>query len=109
MRILLDECVNPRVRAAFPGHEVLTVTAAGWSALEDGELLRLARGRFDVFLTIDRGIEHQQNVAVLSFGIVIVHVAKNRLAYYEPLFQQMRNAVETVRAGEVIHVSVKRR
>ena len=28
MRILLDECVNPRLRQAFPDHEVLTVAEA---------------------------------------------------------------------------------
>jgi hypothetical protein len=78
VRILLDECVNPRVRAAFPGHEVTTVT---------------------------RSIEHQQNVAALDFGVVIVHVARNRLSHYEPLFERMRKAVETVQAGEVTHAS----
>jgi hypothetical protein len=108
VRILLDECVNPRIRVAFPGDEVTTVTEAGWSGMEDGALLRLACGKFDVFLTIDRGIEHQQNIAALDFGVVIVHVARNRMSHYQALLEQMRKAAATVRRGEVIHVSSKR-
>ena len=38
MRILLDECVNPRVRTAFPMHEVQTVKAMGWGGLTNGKL-----------------------------------------------------------------------
>jgi len=51
MRILLDECVNPRVRAAFPGHMVKTVREMGWQGTTNGKLLRLAEtNRFEVCL-----------------------------------------------------------
>jgi predicted nuclease of predicted toxin-antitoxin system len=42
MRILLDECVNPRLRLAFPGVEVKTVAEIGWRSLTNGRLLREA-------------------------------------------------------------------
>ena len=32
MRILLDECVNPRLRLAFPGDTVKTVAEMGWQS-----------------------------------------------------------------------------
>jgi len=35
----------------------------GWAGIKNGELLRLASASFDVFLTVDRNIEHQQDVA----------------------------------------------
>ena len=38
MRILLDECVNPRLRLAFPGDDVKTVAEMGWRALTNGAL-----------------------------------------------------------------------
>ena len=33
MRVLLDECVNPRVKAAFADHEVQTVKGMGWGGI----------------------------------------------------------------------------
>ena len=63
------------------GHEVTTVAEANWLTLPDSELLNLAQGNFDVFVTIDNGFAHQHNLRKLSFGIVIVHVLANTLAF----------------------------
>jgi predicted nuclease of predicted toxin-antitoxin system len=105
VRILLDECVNPRVRQAFPDHEILTVIEAKWRTLPDTELIARAQGQFDVFVTIDRGFEFEHNLAKLTFGIVIVHVPKNRLESYQPIFPALLASVERVKSGEVIHVA----
>ena len=59
MRVLLDECVNPRLRQAFREHHITTVAEANWLAFSDNELLALADGRFDVFVTLDQGFEYQ--------------------------------------------------
>jgi hypothetical protein len=58
----------------------------------------------DVFVTADRGFEHEHDLKSLSFGIVIVHVSRNKIAFYRPIFLQLLQAVATIRAGEVIHV-----
>jgi predicted nuclease of predicted toxin-antitoxin system len=105
VRILLDECVNPRLRQAFPNHDVLTVAKAKWRALPDAKLIVQAQGQCDVLVTIDRGFEHEHNLKKLSFGIVIIHVLKNRMEYYIPLFPALLNAVERVKPGQVVHVS----
>jgi len=62
MRVLLDECVDPRVKQLFSGHEVATVRDQGCDALEDGPLLAAAQGQFHVLVTNDRGIEFQQTI-----------------------------------------------
>jgi len=66
MRLLLDECVPKRLRRALPGHEVRTVQEAGWAGVTNGALLRAADGQFDALLTVDQGVQHQQNLAVLE-------------------------------------------
>ncbi len=104
MRILLDECVNPRLRQAFPEHEVLTVADVHWRALSDAKLMALAQDQCDVFLTIDKGFEHEHNLKKLTFGMVIVHVQRNRMENYRPLFPALRDAIETVKPGEIVHV-----
>lgn len=64
MRILIDECVDPRVKKLFNDHTVKTVHDMGWDRLTDGALLTSAQGLFDVLLTIDRGLEFQQNLKI---------------------------------------------
>lgn len=104
MRILLDECVNPRLRDAFPGHYVVTVPGMGWRAVPDLSLLALANGKFDALITLDCGFEFEHNLSLLLYGIVIVHVARNRMSCYQPLFPALLNAVNTIGPGEVVHV-----
>ena len=62
MRVLLDECVDPRVRSLFSDHECATVHEKRWDALEDGALLTLAQKEFDVLMTIDSRMGFQQNI-----------------------------------------------
>ncbi len=104
MRVLLDECVNRRIREAFSAHTVTTVDEVSWRALPDHKLVAAAQGLFDVLVTIDRGFEFEHNLKKLTFGIVIVHVARNRVSYYRPLYPAILATVERVQPGEVIHV-----
>jgi hypothetical protein len=104
MRVPVDACVDPRVVEGLPGHEVKTAVDLGWHRLKDHHLVRLLQDRFDVLVTIDRGFEHQQNLKALRFGLVIVHVAKNKVEFYRPLFGQIQTAVAQVKPGEVLHV-----
>ncbi len=104
MRILIDECVDPRVQLLFGDLEATTVHEQGWDALEDGPLLTAAQQTFDVLVTIDGGIEHQQNLAKFQIGVVVVHVPKNQLPHYRVLQRELLSAVERVRPGQTIHV-----
>lgn len=56
MRLLLDECIPRKLKAYLLGHECLTTPEAGWAGKKNGELLALAEGSFDVFLTLDKGL-----------------------------------------------------
>ena len=105
MRIVLDECVNPRLeRLLEADHTVFTVLGLGWGGLPDKILVERLRGHCDVFLTIDQGFEHEHNLSLLGFGIVIFHVPRNRLAHYEAIRGKISHAVSSVRPGEVIHI-----
>lgn len=71
MRILLDECVNERLRNHLPGHNVQSVRYAGFSGLKNGELLDAAESAgFQVLLTVDQGFGYQQNLAGLKIALV---------------------------------------
>jgi PIN like domain len=63
MKILIDECLPAALAGHLTtlGHECQTVRQAGFGSKKNGELLVLAEGRWDVMLTSDRHIRHQQN------------------------------------------------
>ena len=103
MRVVIDACIDPRLVEAFVGHEVYTLFDLGWQHLKDNALVK--RLECYVFVTADRGFEHEHNLKSLSFGIVVVHVARNKIAFYRPLFPELLNAIALVRAGKVVHVS----
>jgi|SRR6266481_3833894 len=77
MRILIDECIDERFRNSLTGHDCQTARYAGLAGLNNGDLLKAAK--FDVFLTVDQGIEYQQNVTGRKIAIVILRAKSNRL------------------------------
>jgi predicted nuclease of predicted toxin-antitoxin system len=107
VRILLDECVNARIKAAFAGHVVKTVAEMGWRGAKDSLLLTYAQNSFDVFITIDRKLEHQHNLTELKLGIVIARVLSNEITAYLPILPSLLEAAESVKLVGVIHVRAR--
>ena len=103
MRILIDACVDPRVATLLADHAVSTLRDLGWQHLTDHVLIERIQGRFDVFLTADKGFEHEHNPRNLRFGIVIAHVPKNKVEFYREILQELQDAIARVRPGEVEH------
>jgi hypothetical protein len=60
MKILLDECVPWPIHKILTDHECTMARQCGWGGLKNGELLRLAEGEFDLFITADQNILYQQ-------------------------------------------------
>ena len=81
MKLLLDESVPRRLSSFFPEpFTVPTVQEMGWAGTANGRLLLLAADReFDALITVDRGIEHQQNVDGLPIPVIVMIAARNRL------------------------------
>jgi hypothetical protein len=104
VRIFIDACIDPRVAALFAEHDVSTAFDLGWHQLADHEVVGRRIGRFDLLLTADRGFEYEHNLSKLTFGIVIVHVPKNKVEFYRPLQDRIAEAARRIGPGEVIHV-----
>ncbi len=86
MRVLLDECVPKRLGRSLIGHAVRTVPQEGWSGKKNGELLALmSAAGFEVLLTVDQGIPHQQNLRAAGVAVVVLFGASNQLADLLPL------------------------
>jgi predicted nuclease of predicted toxin-antitoxin system len=73
LKVLLDENVPHRLRRLIVNHEVITVDHLGWSGLKNGQLMAAADTEgFQVFVTGDKNIPHQQNLANYPLGIVML-------------------------------------
>lgn len=72
MKLLLDECVTRYLKADFIGHEANTVREAGFTGLKNGQLLKAAETEFDVLVTVDQSIRHQQNLRAFKLGVLIL-------------------------------------
>src|SRR6266446_2162349 len=105
MRILIDECIDERFRNSLPGHDCQTVRYAGLAGLTNGELLAAAEtAKFDVFLTVDQGIEYQQNLSGRSIAIIIVRAESNRLADLLPHAAECVARISSVQPGQIARV-----
>jgi hypothetical protein len=78
MRVLLDECLPRGLKKYLHEHDVKTVPEAGWAGMKNGELLRVASGKVDAFVTIDSNLAYQQTVTGLSFGVLVLVARSNR-------------------------------
>ena len=106
MRILLDECVPRPLRREFPGHEIRTIRETGWTGKKNGELLALMAGAgFEVLLTVDRNLRHQQNLAASSVSVLVMVASTNRLADLIPLAPSVEIALRHLRPGNAVEVS----
>jgi hypothetical protein len=104
MRVLRDECVPRPLRRELAEHDVKTVQEVGWAGTRNGALLKLVRqAGLDAFVTADRRIEHQQNIAAAQVPLVVLVAASNRLQALLPLIPQLKNAIARVKPGDVIH------
>ncbi len=100
MRVLLDENVDRRLKKSFDDDfEVTTVTERGWSGKKNGELLRAAEREFDMLVTMDRNMEHQQSLGSVDLGVVLISAKSNRRDV-EPLVPEVSRVLRRVRAGE---------
>ncbi len=108
MRLLLDECLPRRTKYLFVegGHECETVQEAGFSGKENGELLRLAEGNFNVFVTIDKNIRHQQNIASRKIAVLIIRASSNDLDDVRLHIPDALSALRTIGPGRVVEVGI---
>lgn len=105
MRILIDECAPRRLRNEFPGHDVLTVREMGWSGKKNGELLKvMAAEAFEVLVTVDQNIRHQQNLKPAGVAVIVLVAPTNRLADLLPLMPSARAALVTIKPGDVVEI-----
>ena len=82
------------------------MAAVGWSGKENGELLRLAGDSFDVLLTADRNLEHQQNLTTLPISVVVLVASTNRIESLRPLVPELLELLKAPPPRRLVRIGV---
>lgn len=106
MKVFVDECVDWRLARDIVGHEVKTARQMGWSTIKNGELLALAAGEFEVFVTVDRNLSFQQNLPAFAIAVIVLRATSNRLADLKPLVPELLARIPGAKRGAVAYVGV---
>jgi len=73
VRIIFDQGTPAPLRFRLGDHSVDTAAEKGWSRLSNGDLLRAVQGAgYDLFLTTDQNLRHQQAITGHPFGILVL-------------------------------------
>ena len=106
MRVLIDECLNWRLGRALPGHFCASVSKMGWCGIQNGELMALAKQNgFDVFMTGDRNLSFQQNVARYGIAIVVLEAGGTDMNHTTPLMPKVLSILPSLQPGQVVRVN----
>jgi hypothetical protein len=105
MRIALDENLpRPLMRIFGTGHQVTTVQDLGLAGLANGALLAWLEGNYDVFVTADKNLRYQQNLAGRS--LAIVELPTNRLPLLSSMTTVIVSAVDSATPGSYTRVAL---
>jgi len=106
MRILLDENDPRKLKHRFgDDHDVRTVQEHGWSGIQNGALLHAAEKEFDVFITLDRNLEYQQDLSGRSLSIVVIRSTSNAYGELVPLMPSLLSVLDHLKPGMLEHVT----
>jgi hypothetical protein len=77
MLILFDHSTPAPLRYALKGHVVVEAIERGWERFANGDLLGAAEaGGFELFITADKNIRYQQNLAGRKIALVVLQNAQ---------------------------------
>lgn len=105
MRLLLDENLDWRLSRDLIGHETDSVPLLGWGGTKNGALLkRAAESGYNVLITIDGGIFHEQNIKSLPLAVIALRARTNRLADTRSLMPEVLRMLGSVQPGTLVFV-----
>ena len=105
MRVLFDQATPVPIRPYLTGHTVSTAFQRGWDKLKNGELLAAAeQAGFDLFLTTDKNMRYQQNLAARTIAIVVLD--QQQWPHVRPHIQRVVDAINAATPGSFVEVDI---
>jgi len=92
------------MRRLVAHHECRNVQQCGWGGIQNGELLGLAEGKFDLFVTADQNLRYQQNLQGRT--IAILELSTNKLRRIQAAAALIQQAIQQAQPGEYRHLEI---
>ena len=102
MKIIIDECVPSIVKRGLPERQIVSVQEMGWSGIKNGELLKLVVAEFDVFITSDKNLRHQQNLTTLAISIILL--PSNQVPVIKAMLPNIDQALSTITQQQFVEL-----
>ena len=107
MKPLFDQGTPAPLLRHLPGHSVNTLAEKGWSEKGNGESLDLAeREGYEVLVTTDQSLPHQQNLPRWRVGLVVL--LSTDWSQVRLRTEEIAKAIEAVRPGQAVEVPIPR-
>lgn len=74
----------------------------GWAGIKNGELLRRAEEQFDVLVTADQQLRHQQNLSGRKLAFVVIPT--NQVRAVVGLLPAIEEAFKSIQPGALIEI-----
>ncbi len=103
MKLLFDNGTPKPLREQLAEHDVDTAYERGWARISNGDLLDYAeREGYELLITTDQNIRHQQNISGRRIGIVVL--MDPRWPIVRSQTADIRATINSVQPGEVREV-----
>lgn len=98
MKILLDEGVPDLIKHQLSSFSIFSVKEMAWRGVKNGALLDLMTDRFQIIVTTDKNLPHQQNLKKRKISAIILPA--NDIPTVIALLSQIARAIGTILPGE---------
>jgi hypothetical protein len=107
MLVLFDQSTPAPLRLHLNAHAVTEARERGWDRLTNGDLLNVAEAAgFEVFVTADKNLRYQQNLASRKIAIVVLGNAQWRVLKNHA--DRVVSAVDSATPGSYAEVMIPR-
>lgn len=108
MKILLDENLPAKLKYDFgENFQIHTVKDMGWLGKKNGELLSLATfNGFDIFLTLDKNLKHQQSINKFDLKFIILLTVDNKHQTLQPYIEKVKNLLNNLPIPKITEISL---
>ncbi len=104
IQVLLDENLPRKLKLSITA-ETVTVPERGWGGIKNGRLLKLAASEFDLLLTMDRGMQFQQNLKEMDLCIIVLAAKSNDIDDLLPLAPLINTTLKSISPGQLIRLA----
>ena len=103
MKLLLDENLPKKLKQHFQEYEIYTVREKGWNGISNGDLLKLMlEDKFEVLVTFDKNLEHQQNFDKHPLSVIVLTAFSNQYKHLQLLVRLIKDKIDNPTIGVTV-------